>query len=127
MTGDDRTEHLFCHRCSNEINGIPKAIVLGFRRYDCEDCGAVVTAPLAAGRRLPWVAAALGGMAAGDVLLLLRFVLPGVLGLVVAAVGLVGLMVDQRLIRAHYTRGRNLWLVHLARRATRLAEGPATE
>jgi hypothetical protein len=127
MTGDDRTEHLYCHRCSNEINGTPKAMVLGFRRYDCGDCGAVVTAPLATGRRLPWVAAALGGMAVGDVLLLLQFVLPGVLGLVVAAGGLVGLLLDQRLIRAHYARGRNLWLVHLARRATRLADGPATE
>jgi hypothetical protein len=73
------------------------------------------------------VAAALGGMAVGDVLLLLQFVLPGVLGLVVAAGGLVGLLLDQRLIRAHYARGRNLWLVHLARRATRLADGPATE
>lgn len=127
MTGDDRTEHLYCHRCSNEINGIPLSTVLGFRRYDCQDCGAVVTAPLAVGRRLPWIAGALGGMAVGDVLLLIRAVVPGVMALAVAVAALVGLMVDQRLIRAHYARGRNLWLVHLARRATRLADGPSPE
>jgi hypothetical protein len=116
-------EHrLFCPRCSNEVTGEAVGALLGFPRHLCETCSEPLYAPLASRSRLIWWTGAMIGLALADVLLLTGVVVPGLLALVGATVFIAGLLVSTRIRRGHRTRGRNIWLVHLARRTAHISE-----
>jgi hypothetical protein len=126
MARTDDDNRLFCPRCSNEVLAEAVGSSLGFPKHLCETCEEPFRAPLAARPRLIWWTAAMVGLAFADVLLLTRIVLPGILALVVASAGIAGLLVSTRIRRGHRTRGRNIWLVHLARRTAHISESVAT-
>jgi hypothetical protein len=115
-------DRLFCPRCGNEVTEEASAAFVGFPRHTCETCSEQLYAPLPPGPRKVWWAAAMVGLAVADILLLTRIVVPGLVCLVLAGAGIAGLAVNLRLQRSHRTRGRNIWLVHLARRTAHISE-----
>jgi hypothetical protein len=116
---------LYCPRCGNEVTDEAVGAFLGFQKHVCETCTEPLYAPMEARPRLVWWGATMVGLASADILLLTRVIVPGLIGLGVAAIGLAGLVVNFRLQRAHRTRGRNIWLVHLARRTAHISESMA--
>jgi hypothetical protein len=121
----DDEDRLFCPRCSNEVTGEPVGSRLGFPRYLCETCSEPLYAPLVTRSRLIWWTGAMIGLALADILLLTGVVVPGLLALAAATVGIAGLLASTRIRRGHRTRGRNIWLVHLARRTAHISESVA--
>jgi hypothetical protein len=104
------------------VTGEAVGALLGFPRHLCETCSEPLYAPLASRSRLIWWTGAIIGLALADVLLLTGVVVPGLLALVGATVFIAGLLVSTRIRRGHRTRGRNIWLVHLARRTAHISE-----
>ena len=119
-------DRLFCPRCGNEVTEEASGALAGFPRHSCETCSEQLYAPLPPLPRRAWWILATVGLAAADILLLTQIVVPGLLCLVVAGTGIAGLAVNFRLQRAHRTRGRNIWLVHLARRTAHISETVAS-
>jgi hypothetical protein len=115
-------DRLFCPRCGNEVTTEATGALLGFPRHDCETCSEQLYAPLPARPRTLWWSAAIGLLGLADVLLLTRIVLPGLVSLAMAGVVVIGIAANLRIQRAHRTRGRNIWLVHLARRTAQISE-----
>jgi hypothetical protein len=122
----DDDNRLFCPRCNNEVVEEADASLLGFPRHTCETCSESLYAPLVPRARLIWWTVAMVGLALADVLLLTEVIVPGLLALVGASVGIAGLLVSTRLRRSHRTRGRNIWLVHLARRTAHISDTVAS-
>jgi hypothetical protein len=116
---------LYCPRCGNEVTEEATGSFLGFPKHVCETCTEALHAPLEARSRLIWWGIAMVGLGSADILLLMKVVIPGLVGLGVAAIGVAGLVANVRLQRAHRTRGRNIWLVHLARRTAHISESMA--
>lgn len=122
----DHEHRIYCGNCGHEVHGEPEDSQLGFARYACETCGDRVLGPIAASwRRVAW-AVSLLGLAVADVLLLARYQGPGVLFLIVCALGLLVVAIDNRIVRRHRTLARNNWLVQLARRTERFTQTPHT-
>lgn len=121
----DDEDRLFCPRCSNEVTGEAVGARLGFPKHLCETCSEPLYAPLVPRSRVIWWTGTMVGLALADILLLTGVVVPGLLALAGAAVGIAGLLVSTRIRRGHRTRGRNIWLVHLARRTAHISESVA--
>ncbi len=122
----DDEDRLFCPRCSDEVTSEAIGSQLGFPRYLCETCSESLYAPLAPRSRLIWWTEAMVGLALADVFLLTGLVVPGLLALGAATAGIAGLLVSTRIRRGHRTRGRSIWLAHLARRMAHISESVAS-
>jgi len=117
-----RDDRIYCGRCGHEVQGGTVGQFLGFTKFICDTCEASVTGPLVPTGHTAARIVAIAGLAAADGLLLMRFEAPGLVALGVALVALGMLSANQRIVRAHRVRGRNVWLSQLARRTDRFTE-----
>lgn len=119
-------QRIYCGNCGHEVPEGPDGQFLGFSRFTCATCSEQVTGPISEpGRRVAW-GVALASLALADVLLLMRLEAFGLFGLGLSMAALTFVIVNRRIIGRHRTRGRNNWLVELARRADRFTQSPHT-
>jgi len=117
-----RDDRIYCGRCGHEVQGAADGQFLGFTKFTCETCEASVTGPLVPAGHPAARIVAIAGLAAADVLLLMRLEAPGLVALGIALLALGMLSANQRTVRAHAVRSRNVWLSQLARRTDRFTE-----